>query len=78
MYKIKTVSAEEVKLFLNDDEVIAKSYRENKWLTTSFYGVLKVTVAGKIIYKGKNIDKAVKAYNSITEKYINPTENFKI
>lgn len=78
MNKTKTISADEIKSFIEGYETIASSERENKWLSVSFYGVLTVRAAGKTIYEGKNIDKAVKAYNSITERYINPAKNFKL
>ncbi len=60
------------------DVTFAHSPRENKRITCSLNGTIKVTVAGKIIHMGMKTYPAMEAYNSITEKYIDPLKDFKI
>ena len=49
-----------------------------KRLYMEYGGWLRVTVAGETIYNGKSETEAVEAYNNITEKYIDPTKDFRI
>ena len=65
--------------WLNDEEVTyAYSAREQKRLVSTLQGGLRVTVAGSIIYEGINPSVAVEQYNSVTDKYIDPTIGFKL
>lgn len=62
--------------YANQDVLFASSSRERKRLVCSLNGVIKVIVAGKIVWQGIQPFSAIEAYNNITEEYVNPLDNF--
>ena len=61
-----------------EDVTFASSTRERKRLVATLNGGLKVIVAGKTVWEGIQPFSAMEAYNSITEKYIDETKDFRI
>jgi len=56
----------------------ASSVRERKRLVANLKGGLKVIVAGTTVWEGTDPSLAIEAYNSITEKYIDTSKDFRI
>lgn len=59
-----------------EDKTFASSYRERKSLVVTLSGVLKVIVAGTVIWEGIHPLAAVEAYNAVTEKYVDTAKDF--
>lgn len=56
----------------------ASSNREKKRLSVDLNGIYQVTLAGEIKYRGGDPELAIFYYNSITEKYIDKNNDFRI
>ena len=73
------INKEDLEKFLSSEDVTyASSTRECKRLYINLHGVIHVTAAHKLIYAGVSTETAVKIYNGITKKYVDPTKDFKI
>lgn len=73
------INKEDLEKFISTEDVTyASSTRECKRLFISLKGVIGVTAAHKLVYSGSNIETAVKIYNGITKKYVDPIKDFKI
>lgn len=73
------INKEDLEKFISTEDVTyASSTRERKRLYINLKGDIGVTAAHKLVYYGVNIETAVKIYNGITKKYVDPTKDFKI
>lgn len=61
-----------------EDVTFASSSRERKRLVATLNGGLKVIVGGKVVWEGCQPFSAIEVYNSITEKWISETKDFRI
>jgi hypothetical protein len=61
-----------------EDVTFASSSRERKRLVATLNGGLKVIVAGTVVWEGCQPFSAIEVYNSITEKWIDVTKDFRI
>jgi hypothetical protein len=61
-----------------EDITFASSTRERKSLVTTLNGGLKVIVGGTVVWEGCQPFSAIEVYNSITEKWIDVTKDFRI
>jgi hypothetical protein len=61
-----------------EDVTFASSTRERKRLTCCLDGYLQVIVGNAIVWRGKQLDLAIERYNSVTEKYIDTSKDFRI
>lgn len=68
------ITVEGLQLWHSQEEALyASSTRERKRLTCTLDGTFMVTVAGRMVWYGREISLAVEAYNAITEKYNDET-----
>ena len=69
------INKEDLEKFISTEDVTyASSTRERKRLYISLCGIIHVTAAYKLVYSGVNIETAVKIYNGITKKYVDPAK----
>jgi hypothetical protein len=61
-----------------EDVTFASSSRERKRLVATLNGGLKVIVGGTVVWEGCQPFSAIEVYNSITEKWIDETKDFRI
>ena len=79
MSKHHTVELSELQDWLTKEYAeFAFSTKENKRLICHLNGNLEVLVGGKSIWLGTQPYAAAEAYNSVTEKWVNPLKDFKI
>lgn len=77
--KSHTITRGELLDFIQKEEVLfASSSREKKRLYVRIRGGFIITVGGKVVHEGMSIVEAVSTYNSITEKYRETKESFKL
>ncbi len=77
--KSHTIELSELQEFVQKEYVtFASSTRERKQLIITLKGIYAVLASGKTMYQGSQPSDAVKAYNAITEKYIDPSKSFRI
>lgn len=71
------IDVQDLQDWLDDAELTyaSDSYTRKK-LVARASGGFKVTVAGETVWKGTRPFSAVKAYNAITEKYVDPLKDF--
>lgn len=77
--KHHTIEIADLQKWLEGEYVtFASSKREGKRLVATLQGKLKVLVGNEVVWHGTQAFPAMEAYNSITEKYIDETKNFRI
>lgn len=77
--KSHKIELEDLQKWIEQEDVtFASSTRERKRLVATLNGRLKVIVAGKTVWEGIQPFSAVEAYNSITQKFIDTTKDFRI
>lgn len=75
--KSHEIDLEGLQSWLEEETVtFASSTRERKRLEATLKGRLIITVGGVRVWEGIQPFAAVEKYNSITEPYRNPTNNF--
>ncbi len=73
------ISLEELQEWYSNEYVTyASSSRERKRLECSLNGNFRVSVVGNVVWQGTQLYSAVEAYNTITDKYIDPYKDFKL
>ena len=77
--KTKIISARELKECIEKDTyVYASSYRECKRIELDHKGNIYVYAHHKLIYKGISTTHATRAYNNVTQKYVDPLHDVKL
>lgn len=77
--KSHTIQLEDLQKWIETEDVtFASSTREKKMLVATLKGGLKVIVDGVTVWQGMQPFSAVEAYNSITQKYIDTSKDFRI
>lgn len=79
MKKKFEIEVEYLQEWLSNEECLyAASSKERKRLVCGLNGIMRILVAGDERWRGTDPAMAVDVYNSITEKYVDEQENFKL
>lgn len=77
--KSHTIELADFQHWLEEESMtFASSTRERKRLVVTLRGNIQIFVGNVIVWQGQQPYSAVEKYNSITEKYTDPLEGFKI